>query len=60
MPTRSSRPRARGASVFALSQSGASSTAARWMADKENRADLIGGVNIKTQRQRTWRAPCWT
>lgn len=42
-------PSARGASVFALSQSGASSSAARWMADKENRADLIGGVNIKTQ-----------
>jgi N-acetylmuramoyl-L-alanine amidase len=41
-------PTARGASVFALSQNGASSTAARWMADKENRADLIGGVNIKS------------
>jgi len=42
-------PTARGASVFALSQTGASSTAARWMADKENKADLIGGVNVKTQ-----------
>jgi N-acetylmuramoyl-L-alanine amidase len=42
-------PTARGASVFALSQSGASSTAARWMAEKENKADLIGGVNIKAQ-----------
>ena len=42
-------PTARGASVFALSQGGASSTAARWLADKENRADLIGGINIKTQ-----------
>lgn len=42
-------PAARGASVFALSQSGASSSAARWMADKENKADLIGGVNVKTQ-----------
>jgi len=42
-------PAARGASVFALSQGGASSTAARWMADKENKADLIGGVNVKTQ-----------
>jgi N-acetylmuramoyl-L-alanine amidase len=42
-------PTARGASVFALSQGGASSTAARWMADKENRADLIGGVNMKSQ-----------
>jgi N-acetylmuramoyl-L-alanine amidase len=40
-------PRAHGASVFALSQHGASSTAARWIADKENRADLIGGVNVK-------------
>jgi N-acetylmuramoyl-L-alanine amidase len=42
-------PTARGASVFALSQSGASSTAARWMADKENKADLIGGINFKSQ-----------
>ncbi len=39
-------PQARGASVFALSESGASSTAARWMAKKENAADLVGGVNI--------------
>ena len=38
-------PEARGASVFALSASGASSTAARWMANKENAADLVGGVN---------------
>jgi len=40
-------PSARGASVFALSDKGASSTAARWLAKKENAADLIGGVNIK-------------
>ncbi|MGZ5180494.1 MAG: N-acetylmuramoyl-L-alanine amidase [Ramlibacter sp.] len=40
-------PSASGASVFALSQGGASSAAARWMADKENKADLIGGVNFK-------------
>jgi N-acetylmuramoyl-L-alanine amidase len=40
-------PTARGASVFALSQGAASSTAARWMAAKENQADLIGGVNVK-------------
>jgi len=40
---------ARGASVFALSQGGATSTAARWMADRENAADLVGGVNIKTR-----------
>ena len=42
-------PRAKGASVFALSQMGASSTTARWMANKENASDLIGGINIKTQ-----------
>lgn len=42
-------PRAKGASVFALSQMGASSTTARWMATKENASDLIGGINIKTQ-----------
>jgi N-acetylmuramoyl-L-alanine amidase len=42
-------PTARGASVFALSRGGASSTAARWIADKENRADLIGGVNVRAQ-----------
>ncbi len=40
---------AKGASVFALSQMGASSTMARWMANKENSSDLIGGINIKTQ-----------
>lgn len=43
------KPTARGASVFALSQNGATSTAARWMADKENAADLVGGVNIKAK-----------
>lgn len=37
---------ARGSSVFALSEHGATSTAARWLAKKENEADLIGGVNI--------------
>jgi N-acetylmuramoyl-L-alanine amidase len=42
-------PTARGSSVFVLSEKGASSTAARWLANKENAADLIGGVNIKTQ-----------
>jgi len=40
---------AKGASVFTLSQMGASSTMARWMANKENASDLIGGINIKTQ-----------
>jgi N-acetylmuramoyl-L-alanine amidase len=49
-------PTARGASVFALSQGGASSTAARWMADKENRADLIGGVNVKSHDAHVARA----
>jgi N-acetylmuramoyl-L-alanine amidase len=37
---------ARGSSVFALSENGATSAAARWLAQKENAADLIGGVNI--------------
>ena len=39
-------PHARGSSVFALSESGATSSAARWLAQKENAADLIGGVNL--------------
>jgi len=38
---------ARGASVFALSDRGATSAAARWLADKENAADAVGGVNVK-------------
>ncbi len=38
--------KARGSSVFALSEHGATSTAARWLAKKENEADLIGGVNL--------------
>ena len=38
-------PHARGASVFALSSGAATSAAARWIADKENEADLVGGVN---------------
>jgi N-acetylmuramoyl-L-alanine amidase len=42
-------PQASGASVFALSQGAASSSAARWMAQKENKADLIGGLNLGTQ-----------
>ncbi|NGM88593.1 AMIN domain-containing protein [Parapusillimonas sp. SGNA-6] len=40
------KPSARGSSVFALSQNGATSAAARWMAKRENDADLIGGVNL--------------
>ena len=40
------RPDANGSSVFALSESGASSSAARYLAQKENAADLVGGVNL--------------
>ncbi|MBX3685496.1 MAG: N-acetylmuramoyl-L-alanine amidase [Rhodocyclaceae bacterium] len=40
------RPDARGSSVFVLSERGASSAAARWLAKKENDADLIGGVRL--------------
>lgn len=40
------RPDANGSSVFVLSESGASSSAARYLAQKENAADLVGGVNI--------------
>ena len=39
-------PTARGSSVFALSENGATSAAANWLAQKENAADLIGGVNL--------------
>jgi N-acetylmuramoyl-L-alanine amidase len=42
-------PEARGASVFALSETGASSAAARWMAQKENSSDQVGGVNVKNK-----------
>ena len=42
-------PKARGSSVFALSENGATSAAARWLAQKENDADLIGGVNLDTR-----------
>ena len=42
-------PQARGASVFALSQGGASSSAARWMANRENSADSVGGVNVNAK-----------
>ena len=40
------RANARGSSVFALSERRATSEAARWLAKKENEADLVGGVNI--------------
>lgn len=49
-------PKASGASVFALSQGAASSAAARWMANKENGADAIGGLNIKVEDQHVQRA----
>lgn len=42
-------PRPQGASVFALSEKGATSSSARWMADKENSADLVGGLNVKAK-----------
>ena len=50
------RPEARGASVFALSTSGASSATARWMANKENAADLIGGANVAVADAQVMRA----
>jgi N-acetylmuramoyl-L-alanine amidase len=49
-------PRPQGASVFALSHGGASSSAARWMAAKENKADQIGGLNVKAKDQQVQRA----
>jgi N-acetylmuramoyl-L-alanine amidase len=51
-----SEPTARGASVFALSEKGASSAAARYMAEKENKADLVGGVNVKVKDRSVQRA----
>ncbi len=39
--------RASGASVFVLSEKGASNEAARWLAERENRSDLIGGVKLE-------------
>jgi N-acetylmuramoyl-L-alanine amidase len=49
-------PEARGASVFALSDKGASSAAARWMAQRENAADLVGGVNLRNGDAHVMRA----
>ena len=40
------KPHARGSSVYALSAKGATSAAARWLAKKENEADLLGGVSL--------------
>ncbi|MDL9998841.1 N-acetylmuramoyl-L-alanine amidase [Variovorax sp. J22P240] len=49
-------PEAKGASVFALSQGGASSSAARWLANKENQADKVGGVNVGNHEAQVQRA----
>ena len=49
-------PTARGSSVFALSEHGATSTAARWMANRENSSDQIGGINIKSVDETVSRA----
>lgn len=49
-------PEARGASVFALSDSGATSTAARWMAKRENASDAIGGINVASKDTHVLRA----
>lgn len=43
------KPDARGSSVFVLSERGASSTQARLLAQRENEADLVGGVNISAK-----------
>lgn len=40
-------PRASGASVFVLSEKGASNEASRWLAERENRADLVGGISLE-------------
>jgi N-acetylmuramoyl-L-alanine amidase len=50
------RPEARGGSVFALSTGAATSTAAKWMADRENAADLVGGVNVAVKDAQVLRA----
>ena len=49
-------PDAKGASVFALSQGGASSAAARWMANRENQSDSVGGVSVKVKDAQVMRA----
>jgi N-acetylmuramoyl-L-alanine amidase len=49
-------PTARGASVFALSEKGASSASARYMAQKENSADAVGGINVQTKDAQVKRA----
>lgn len=49
-------PRPQGASIYALSTRGASSAAARWIADKENAADLVGGLNVRSKDATVQRA----
>src|SRR5699024_7572716 len=49
------KPSARGSSVYALSQNGATSTAARLLAKKENDADLVGGINLATHNRQVAR-----
>jgi N-acetylmuramoyl-L-alanine amidase len=49
-------PRPQGASVFVLSDRGATSSSARWLANKENAADQVGGVNIKAKDANVLRA----
>ncbi len=49
-------PKPAGASIYALSTRGASSAAARWMANKENAADLVGGINVKAKDATVQRA----
>ncbi len=49
-------PQANGSSVYALSDKGASSAAARWLATKENEADSIGGINVRSRDSGVQRA----
>ncbi len=49
-------PRPQGASIYALSERGATSAAARWMANKENAADVVGGLNVKAKDAQLQRA----
>ncbi len=49
-------PDPQGASVYALSERGATSAAARWMANQENKSDQVGGINVKVQDAHVQRA----
>lgn len=49
-------PRPQGASIYALSERGASSAAARWIANKENEADRVGGINVRVADRTVQRA----